>query len=132
MNSLLMLSRSSSGADLRAAAMHDDRIHAGLLDEHDVLGEVGGKLGVAHGVAAIFHHHGLLVVALHVRQRLRQHLGIGMDQGEQIGCGSPEAALFAGAQCFAALPALALAGDDLVLLTKRLIAAGGQAVQASA
>ena len=45
------------GADLRAAAMHHDRVHACLLDQHDVAGEGRGKLRVAHGVAAIFHHH---------------------------------------------------------------------------
>ena len=30
---------------------------------------------VAHGVAAVFHDHDLLVVALHVRQGLRQDAG---------------------------------------------------------
>ena len=30
---------------------------------------------LAHGVAAVFHHHDLLVIALHVRQRLRQDVG---------------------------------------------------------
>ena len=59
-------------ADLRAAAMHDDRIDAGLLQQRDVAGEGLAELDVAHGVAAIFHHDGLVLVALHVGQRLRK------------------------------------------------------------
>ena len=43
-------------ADLRAAAMHHDRVHAGLLEQHDVAGEIGGERRIAHGVTAIFHH----------------------------------------------------------------------------
>jgi hypothetical protein len=46
--------------------MHDDRVHAGLLDQHDVAGKIGGEHRIAHGVAAILHHHGLAVVALHI------------------------------------------------------------------
>ena len=34
-----MPSRSSCGADLRAAAVHDDGLQAGVAQEHDVLGE---------------------------------------------------------------------------------------------
>ena len=44
------------GADLRAAAMHDDRVHAGLLEQHHVAGEIARDRLVAHGVAAVFHH----------------------------------------------------------------------------
>ena len=56
-------------ADLRPAAMHDDRVDAGLLEQRDVAGEGLAERGVAHGVAAIFHHDGLVLVALHVGQR---------------------------------------------------------------
>ena len=58
--------------DLRAAAMHHDRIDRGLLEQHDVLGELLGERLLAHGVAAILDDDGLLVIALHVRQRLGQ------------------------------------------------------------
>ncbi len=62
-------------ADLRSAAVHDDRLQPGLLQKDDVLGEVLGGGPVAHGVAAILDHHDFLVVALHVGQRLGQDLG---------------------------------------------------------
>lgn len=47
---------------LAAAAMHHHRIDAGLLHQDDVLGEIVGAAGAGHGVAAILHHDGLLVV----------------------------------------------------------------------
>ena len=59
-------------ADLRAAAMHDDRVDAGLLEQRDVAGEGLAERGVAHGMAAIFHHDRLVLVALHVGQRRGQ------------------------------------------------------------
>jgi hypothetical protein len=62
-------------ADLRPAAMHDDRLQAGLLEQHDVLGEILGRSRIAHGVAAILDDDHFLIVALHVRQRLDEHLG---------------------------------------------------------
>src|SRR3546814_1745000 len=52
--------------------MHDDGIDAGLLQEGDIGRESLAELGVTHCVAAVFHHDGLVFVALHVRQRLRQ------------------------------------------------------------
>ena len=58
------------GRDLRAAAMHHHWIDGGLLEQHDIAGEVARHLLLAHGVAAVFDHDDLLVVALHVRQRL--------------------------------------------------------------
>ena len=39
--------------DLRAAAVHDDRVHADEAHEHDVLREQVGERGVVHGVAAV-------------------------------------------------------------------------------
>ena len=51
----------------------------GLLQQHDVAGEAARQLLLAHGVAAVFHHDDLLVVALHVRQRL------GQDAGDVVG-----------------------------------------------
>ena len=58
------------GLDLRAAAVHHHRVDGGLLEQHHVAREVARRLLAAHGVAAVFHHDDLLVVALHVRQRL--------------------------------------------------------------
>ena len=64
------------GPDLRPAAMHHHRIDGGLLEQHDVAGEIARRLLLAHGVAAVFHHDDLLVVALHVRQRFGQDAGL--------------------------------------------------------
>ena len=40
---------------------------------------------VAHGVAAVFDDDDLLVVALHVRQRLDEDLGLDVDVGKRLG-----------------------------------------------
>ncbi len=63
-------------ADLRAAAVDDHRIDAGLLEQHHVLGEIARLVLVAHRVAAVFHHDDRVVVAQHVRQRLHQNFGL--------------------------------------------------------
>ena len=72
-------------ADLRPAAMHDDRLDARLLEQHDVLGEILGRGAVAHGMAAILDDHDLLVVALHVRQGLDEDFGLHMNVRERFG-----------------------------------------------
>ena len=64
------------GADLRAAAVDHHRIDAGLFEQDHVAGEIARGRLVAHGVAAIFHHHGRFVVMKHVRQRLHQDPGL--------------------------------------------------------
>ena len=46
-------------ADLRAAAVHDDRVHADQSHEHDVGREEIGERGIAHRVAAVLDHDGL-------------------------------------------------------------------------
>ena len=50
----------------------------------DVAGESLPEAGLAHSVPAIFHHHGLSLVALHVGQGLRKDGGVagkGLDIG---------------------------------------------------
>jgi hypothetical protein len=64
-------------ADLRSAAMDDNDIDADHLHQDDVLGEVARSLGIAHGMAAIFHHERLAGITLHIRQRFGQDLGLG-------------------------------------------------------
>ena len=59
--------------------MDDDRQHARLFQQHHILGEILGSRRIAHGMAAIFDDDNLLIVALHVRQRLGQRLGLRMD-----------------------------------------------------
>ena len=56
--------------------MHDDRVDAGLLEQRDIAGEGLAERDVAHGVAAIFHHDGLVLVALHVGQRAGKKRGL--------------------------------------------------------
>ena len=68
-------------ADLRTAAVHDDRIDAGLLQKHHVLGEVARLVLVAHRVAAVLHDDDRVVVAQHVRQRLHQDFGLLLRRG---------------------------------------------------
>ena len=68
-NSRLDAQLGQHGADLRAAAMHDDRVDARLLEQRDVAGETPGRAPVAHGMAAIFHHDRPVLVALHVHGR---------------------------------------------------------------
>ena len=64
------------GADLRAAAMHDDGIDAGLLKQNHVAGEAARDGFVAHGVAAVFHDDDRIVIVQHMRQRLHQDFGL--------------------------------------------------------
>src|SRR6185437_971922 len=52
--------------------MYHHRIDRGLFEKDDIAGEVARALLLAHGVAAVFDHDDLLVIALHMRQRLRQ------------------------------------------------------------
>ena len=63
--------------DLRAAAVHDDRLEAGEPQERDVLGERLLEGVVGHRVAAVLHHDDLAVVALQPRQRGGQGAGLG-------------------------------------------------------
>jgi len=68
-------------ADLRAAAMDDDRIDADRLEQHDILGEIVRRLGIAHRVAAIFHDERLAGVALHIGQRFGERFRLGEECG---------------------------------------------------
>ncbi len=58
-------------ADLRAAAVHDDRIDADRLQQHDILSEVALRLGVAHRMTAIFDHESLAGITLKIGTALR-------------------------------------------------------------
>ena len=64
------------GGDLRAAAVHDDGVDRGLLQEHDVAGKGFRHVLGSHRVSAIFDDDGLLVIFLHMRQRFRQDAGL--------------------------------------------------------
>ena len=62
-------------ADLRTAAVHDDRPEADGVHQHDVLGEGGRQRGIDHGVAAVLHDDDAAPEPLDVRQRLDEHRG---------------------------------------------------------
>jgi hypothetical protein len=64
------------GFDLGPASMHDHRVDSSLFEQDDVAGKIARHLFLAHGVAAVFHHDDLLVVALHGWQRLYQNAGL--------------------------------------------------------
>jgi hypothetical protein len=72
-------------ADLQATAMYDDRIDARLLQQRDIARESLAQSVVAHGMAAIFHDNGLVLVTLHVRQRARQQRCLGLGRAGDIG-----------------------------------------------
>ena len=60
------------GGDLRPAAVDHDRVHADVLEEHDVAREVLAQLRVVHRRAAVLDHHGAAVELADVRERLEQ------------------------------------------------------------
>ena len=62
-------------ADLRAAAVHHDRVHAHQLHQHHVAGKALVQRRVDHGVAAKLDDHGLAGEALDIGQRLGEDLG---------------------------------------------------------
>jgi hypothetical protein len=62
--------------NLRAAAVHHDRVHAHQLEQHDVFGKVGLQGRVRHGIAAVFDDHRLAVELADVGQRLGQDFGL--------------------------------------------------------
>jgi len=62
--------------NLRPAAVHHDRVDAGLLQQRDVAGKGASEFLVAHGVPAVLHHDGLVLVTLHERQRGREKGGL--------------------------------------------------------
>ena len=66
--------------------MADDRLDAGLLEQHHILGEILRRGRGAERVAAVFDHDDLLIIALHMRQRLHQEMGLGRGV-EQVGHG---------------------------------------------
>ena len=79
------------GADLRAAAVHDDRLEPGVPQEDHVLRERGLQLLVHHGVAAELDDDGPAVVPGQPGQRLDEDLGLG--QRRVLARGHPGAGL---------------------------------------
>ena len=71
--------------DLRAAAVHDDRLQADLAQEHHVLRERALEVLVDHGVAAVLHDDERARELLQPRQRLDEHLRLLL--GAQVGAG---------------------------------------------
>ena len=58
--------------DLRPAAVDDDRVHADVLEQHDVAREVLAQRRVLHRRAAVLDHDRLAVELPDVRERLEQ------------------------------------------------------------
>ena len=75
--------------DLRPAAMHHDGIDADLFQQGDVAAEFQCQVLLAHGMAAVFHHHRSAGVATQKRQRLGQDTGA-LGGGGELGrrCGA--------------------------------------------
>ena len=68
-------------ADLRPAAVDNHGVDADSLQQHDIFGKIALRLGIAHGVAAIFDHERLAGVALQIGQGFDKRFGL----GEQVG-----------------------------------------------
>ena len=62
--------------DIRATAVHDDRVHADVLEQHDVAGELLPQRRVAHGRTAVLDHHRAAVELPDVGERLEQRLHV--------------------------------------------------------
>ena len=62
-------------ADLRAAAVYDDRVDAYLFHQHHVARETLAEFGVAHGVTAVLDDEGLAGEPAQIRKRLRKSFG---------------------------------------------------------
>ncbi len=63
--------------DLRTAAVHDDRVQAGVPQEHDVLGERLAQVSVGHRVPAVLHHDSGPGKACQPGQRLHERGRLG-------------------------------------------------------
>ena len=59
-------------ADLRAAAVHDDRLHADHPQQRDVLGEPRCEPRIGHRRSPDLDHHGRREMLPHVRQGIEQ------------------------------------------------------------
>jgi len=73
--------------DLWSTAVHNDGVHARLLQEHDVLGKCRRQCGVAHRMSAILYDHSLPIVALHMRQGLGENACLGMRERDGVPSG---------------------------------------------
>ena len=73
------------GADLRAAAVHDDGMDAAVAQEDHVGGECRLERVVGHGVAAVLDHDDLAVQLLEPRQRLGEHLRLDRRGERSVG-----------------------------------------------
>ena len=66
------------GGDVRAAAVHDDRVQPDVLEQHDVARELLAQLRVLHRRAAILDHHRLAVELADVWKRFEQRAYVSM------------------------------------------------------
>ncbi|MGX1268852.1 hypothetical protein RKD18_002046 [Streptomyces phaeoluteigriseus] len=93
LNSLTMPCLSRAALICGPPAVHDDGLEAGVVQEHDVLGEGGFQVLVDHGVAAELDDDRLAVVPGEPGQRLDEDLGLG-QRGVLAGGAHDEYALF--------------------------------------
>src|ERR1700733_6684256 len=49
------------GGDVGSAAVDDDRVHADVLEQHDVAGELLAQVWIVHRRAPVLDHHGRAV-----------------------------------------------------------------------
>jgi len=70
-------------ADLRPAAVDDDRVHADELEHHHVAGKSGLEGGLRHRVATVLDDNSLVMKTLNVGQSLGQDLSL--ERGGGLG-----------------------------------------------
>ena len=81
----LILSLLQHGADLRAAAMHHHRVDAGLLHQHDVLGESIGSRSSPMALPPYFTTMVFWSYLQNVGQRLDQHAAVWRQRASVAG-----------------------------------------------
>ncbi len=68
----------------------------GLIQQHDIARKGIFQLRLGHGIAAVFHHDGLAMKALDIRQRLVEHARLANELGQVDGAHRFSCTTFAG------------------------------------
>ena len=74
------------GGDVGAAAVDDDRVHADVLEQHDVARELLAQRRVVHRRAAVLDHHRRAVELADVGQRLEQGRDVAHQPAAHASC----------------------------------------------
>ena len=73
------------GGDVGPAAVHDDRVHPDVLEQHDVARELLAQQRIVHRRAAVLDHDRRAVELADVGQRLEQGCDVAHQVGRSLG-----------------------------------------------